>query len=239
MKIISVNIEVNKHYDTILNLIEREKPDVICMQELLEKDVELFKQKLGMDAVFRKSKDIEPHHTYRTELIGATEGVAIFSKKILKSETFLYVQGSKKVLEQFEEYSIHVDRGLLWAEIEHERSVYKIATIHLPVTYLGDATPFQLVCIDIILRKLESLGEFALLGDTNAPRGKEAFARLARSYKDNIPPKYTTSLDQELHRVKGLQHMVDGFFTTPGYRVENVKLVSGVSDHMAVVGDIN
>ena len=66
----------------------------------------------------------------------------------------------------------------------------------------------------------------------------EAFDRIARKYKDNIPKKYKTSLDQNLHRVKGLQYMVDGLFTTPGYKASNVKLVDGVSDHVAIVADI-
>jgi hypothetical protein len=72
----------------------------------------------------------------------------------------------------------------------------------------------------------------------NAPRGKESFSRLAKKYKDNIPPEYKTSIDQNLHKVKGIQFMVDGLFTTPSYKASDVKLVDGVSDHMAVVAEI-
>jgi hypothetical protein len=32
--------------------------------------------------------------------------------------------------------------------------------------------------------------------------------------------------------------MVDGLFTTPAYEAQDVKLVDGVSDHMAVVAPI-
>jgi hypothetical protein len=33
--------------------------------------------------------------------------------------------------------------------------------------------------------------------------------------------------------------MVDGLFTTPVYQTSNVKLVDGVSDHMAIVAEIH
>ena len=73
----------------------------------------------------------------------------------------------------------------------------------------------------------------------NAPRGNETFSRLEEKYKDNIPREYKTSIDQNLHKVKGIQFMVDGLFTTPVYKASNVKLVDGISDHMAVVAEIN
>jgi hypothetical protein len=41
-----------------------------------------------------------------------------------------------------------------------------------------------------------------------------------------------------LHRVKGIMFMVDGLFTTSKYNATNVKLVDGVSDHMAIVANI-
>ena len=33
--------------------------------------------------------------------------------------------------------------------------------------------------------------------------------------------------------------MVDGLFTTPAYKASDVKLVDGISDHMAIVAKIN
>jgi hypothetical protein len=47
-----------------------------------------------------------------------------------------------------------------------------------------------------------------------------------------------TSLDQNLHRIPGLQFMVDGLFTTEKVRAENVALCDGVSDHMAIVATL-
>lgn len=78
-----------------------------------------------------------------------------------------------------------------------------------------------------------------LAGDFNAPRGGESFSAIAARYRDNIPPNYQTSIYAPLHRSgQDLELMVDGLFTTPGYRAENVELTSGMSDHYAIVADI-
>ncbi len=140
-------------------------------------------------------------------------------------------------------FSRHVespDHGLilLFAEISDGKETYKVATTHLPVTHHGEVTPFQLQIVDSLLATLAGLGDFIFCGDTNAPRGKEAFDRVARKYKDNIPVECETSLDQNLHRVKGLQYMVDALFTTHAYKASQVKLADGVSDHMAILANI-
>jgi hypothetical protein len=92
---------------------------------------------------------------------------------------------------------------------------------------------------------LGTMGEFVLGGDFNAPRGGEMFSVLSSAYTDNIPLQYKTSLDLTLHRAareRGPQlgdKMVDGLFSTPAYSVSDVRLVDGVSDHMAVVATIS
>ena len=128
----------------------------------------------------------------------------------------------------------------MWVNVkDKDDNHYKFVTTHFTITKNGESTPYQLEVLDLLLAQLEKLGEFVFCGDMNAPRGNETFNRLAEKYKDNIPLEYKTSIDQNLHRVKGLQVMVDGLFTTPTYRTSNVKLVDGISDHMAVVAEIN
>jgi len=80
---------------------------------------------------------------------------------------------------------------------------------------------------------LETLGDFVLAGDFNAPRGKEIFSLLAERYTDNIPQKYTSSIDGTLHKAGPLPYMIDGIFSTPLYEVVDVEMVCGVSDHCA------
>lgn len=60
----------------------------------------------------------------------------------------------------------------------------------------------------------------------------------AQNLKDNVPETYRTSIDGNIHRAGPLPLMVDCLFTTPGYTAADVVLKDGVSDHMAVAGEI-
>jgi len=244
MKLVSINIELNKHYSTVLDFIKKEKPDVICLQELLEDDFIRFKKELGIEGVFKAFSYFKKHPHYDESIWGKKQGVAIFSKNIVDSCSIFYVGREENLLKSRDEYFSNEEntknRVLLWTDIEDEKGeIYKFANTHLPVTKEGESSPSQLEAVDSLLSKLNTLGEFVLCGDTNAPRGNKTFSRLAKKYKDNIPLEYKTSIDQNLHRVKGIQFMVDCLFTTPMYKASKVKLVDGISDHMAVVSEIS
>ena len=91
-----------------------------------------------------------------------------------------------------------------------------------------------------MLNKLNSfLGNILLIGDFNSPRGKEVFTRLSCRYIDNMPKSLTTTLDKKYHRSKeNIKFVVDGIFSSPSLKVEHIKVVDGVSDHMAIVTSI-
>lgn len=242
MKLISINIECNKHTDTVLGLIKKEKAEVVCFQELLAEEFEFYKKELALPGVF------QPWGYFNSptcqELIGRKQGVAIFAKDILESGSIFYAGKEENIFKSFAEYAgneeLQKNKALIWANTKNDKGeIFKFITTQLPVTKEGEVTPYQLEVIDSMLSKLNNLGEFVLCGDMNAPRGHESFRRIAEKYKDNIPEGYKTSIDQNLHRVKGIQFMVDGLFTTPAYKALEVKLVDGISDHMAVVALIN
>jgi endonuclease/exonuclease/phosphatase family metal-dependent hydrolase len=115
---------------------------------------------------------------------------------------------------------------------------YKIATMHFTWTPDGQPSDLQRVHIEELFTLLDPMGELVLTGDFNAPRGGEIWSRLAARYVDNVPLQYTTSLDAGLHRVKNLERMVDGVFSTQEYRVSAVSMKDGVSDHMALIATI-
>jgi exonuclease III len=241
MKLISVNIENNKHTETVLDLLAKEHPDVVCMQELLEEQFDFYKEYLGFEGVFQAVNYIKS--PINTHVLGKKYGVAIFAKRILDSGSVFYEGSQDNIAKPFDEYlldeSFQNNSALVWVDIEgDDHQIFKCITTHLPVTKEGKVTPYQLQVIDALIKNLDYIGQFVLCGDMNAPRGTESFGRLARKYQDNIPQEYQTSIDQNLHRVKGIQLMVDGLFTTPDYRALQVKLVDGVSDHMAIVAQI-
>ena len=239
MKLVSVNIELNKHDDLVLKFLKKENPDVICIQELLEEKFVFYKKELNREGIFQSCR-FERDFSVNPTIAGKKLGVAIFAKDILKSGSMFYLGKEEEISKPFNSENFEKTEALVWANIKNDDGeTYKFVTAHLPVTKHGESTPFQLETLDLLLNKLDTLGEFIFCGDMNAPRGNETFNRLAKKYKDNIPLEYKTSIDQNLHRVKGIQFMVDGLFTTPAYNASNVKLVDGVSDHMAIIAEIN
>ncbi len=242
MKLISVNIENNLHDELVLSFLKKETPNVICIQELLEEKFDFYQKQLGFPGIYQLlNYEMLGNNA---ELIGKKQGVAIFAKNIINWSSHFFFGKEENLSKPFEEFAADKDlwnnAAVLWADVKDEGgAVYRFITTHLPVTKEGASTPLQLYVVDSLLATLENLGEFVLCGDMNAPRGNESFSRLAKKYKDNIPPEYKTSIDQNLHRAKGIQFMVDGLFTTPAYKAKEVKLADGVSDHMAVVANIS
>ncbi len=241
MKLISINIENNLHNENVIAFIKKETADVVCIQELLEEDFDMYKKELGLDGVYQVWSYLNSKKY--PDLTGKKQGVAIFAKNILESGSIFYTGKGDNILRPFDEYISNEDyqknKALVWATIHNtDGKEYKFVTAQLPVTKEGETTPYQLEVIDLFLEQLNKLGELVMCGDMNAPRGNESFTRLEKQYKDNIPLEYKTSIDQNLHKVKGIQLMVDGLFTTPSYIASNVKLVDGVSDHMAVTANI-
>jgi endonuclease/exonuclease/phosphatase family metal-dependent hydrolase len=252
MKIVSLNIECNKHYERFIPFLSSygtvasplARPDVICLQEVLEEDVSYLKEKLGyVNFIFKPFEYVVSHHPSYKNLYGKKHGIAIFSNNIINSGHSYYWGNENYCHTPFDEYVGKFDQFknyvFVWADVQDESGkTYRCVTTHFPVTKEGESTPHQLEILTPLFAKLDELGDFVLCGDFNAPRGNETFRRIAKKYKDNIPEKYITSLDQNIHRVKGLMFMVDGLFTTNGYIAKDVSLVDGVSDHMAIVGTI-
>ena len=242
MKLISLNIEAGLHNKLVLPFLKKEKPDVICFQEFLEEDFELYKKKLGLEGIYQTWSYWNNKKNY-PQLAGKKQGVAIFAKNIVNSGFIFFAGKEENILKSFKDYSSNEDfqknKALVWADIRGVNGiVYRFISVQLPVTNKGESTPYQLEVIDSLLRKVAPFEEFVLCGDMNAPRGSKSFNRLEKNYKNNIPLKYKTSIDQNLHRVKGIQLVVDHLFTTPLYKASKVRLVDGVSDHMAVIAEI-
>ena len=236
LKVISLNIEINRHLDAVVSFLEKEKPDITCIQELCEPDVERIRAVLGVP--FYKFAPMtrwnDPH-----EIIGS----CIFSKYPLLSQSVNYYRESANVIHDLDFTSVEASNrtknlALISVEIEKEQMRFRFATTHFTWTPDGEADDYQREDIKKLLSILEPLGDMVLAGDFNAPRGGEIFSILAARYKDNIPLEYTTSIDGNLHRRGQLNKMVDGLFTTSAYRASNVRLEFGVSDHAAIIADI-
>lgn len=243
LKLVSINAEWGKHHETIFPFLEKEKPDVLCLQEIFQDELPIYEKLTGMKGFF-KPECLFP-------VSGDNSTKKLFGPAILtKYETqfgFKYIVGDEsnipefsKPEDSFKERNI-TNIVLVWGDIKSpDGLVYKIATTHFTWTPEGETTDYQIEDTVKLVKFLEEdLGSFIFVGDLNAPRGKEAFSMLAEKFKDNIPEEYDSSLDDEIHRLKGSKrYVVDGLFSTKEYLLSNVKLISGISDHRAIVADI-
>src|SRR3989344_4398648 len=244
LKLISLNIEKSKHLDRVIPFISRELPDVFCVQELFERDIPHFSKALGSVAyayvpMTRRINETPPE----------IQGLATFSRfPIVHQEVHYYQGDSEHVPDSDTEDPKTFTRNnytVLICDIEKDGYPFRICTTHFTWTPDGKPDDLQRDHIKKLLKILESVGEFVFPGDFNAPRGGEIFCMLAEKYKDNVPSHYKTSLDILLHwagktRPRELEDkMVDGIFSTPGYRVSNVEMISGVSDHCALIADVS
>ena len=129
-----------------------------------------------------------------------------------------------------------VARGMIVSTIEHEGKKFNIGTTHYAWTPDGQIDDDQRKDFVKLMEVANKYDEFLICGDFNAPRGREMFSMFTDHFKDNLPKDVVSTIDENIHKKKGLSLAVDSIFTTPGYKVSDVKVVDGVSDHKAIVG---
>ena len=233
LSLVLLNVERERHLEEVSAFLKLHKPDVFCAQELREQDVSHLEEILGAESYF------VPMMRRR----GVLEGIGIFSKLPIRTRNALYYVGIADHIPDHDSSSPEAKRNtenfvLALCDIEKNGTVFRISNTHFLWTPDGQPSDDQRTDMKALLAHLKGMGEFVLCGDFNAPRGGEMFAELSSRYSDNVPATYLSSLDPKLHRAGHLERMVDGIFTTPTYRVSNVELHSGISDHCAVTATI-
>ena len=227
---ISLNIETNRHLDEVTDLLRTQASDVVCLQEVLETDLSILKETCGYHAVYAPMS--------HSDLVkGEVMGVAILSREKLYDVRDEYYVGTR---EEIAPENIGYDHNhcFLHGMYVKDGTQFHIGTTHFIKSPAGDPDEKQHTIFKKLLPILEKQNDIVFAGDFNAPRGTEIFDTIARMFTDNIPKEYTTSIDANLHRAGYLPYMVDGLFTTPEYRAHNVRLIDGVSDHMAIVAQV-
>lgn len=235
LKLISLNIEGSKHLDRIIPFLQSEGPDVICLQEVFEKDLVEFSTQLAMECVFAPYGKVTTPNRYNIPNNGPW-GVALLTKKTPDTVETHYYKGAGDMPEFSTPTS--VDRVLLTVQISHQGCAYPIATTHFTWSSGGEPSEEQRQDLDALLSCLEQYPDLVLCGDLNAPRGGEIFDMFLQQFHDYLPSEITTTIDKDLHYAGDLQLVVDALLCKGTYSAQNVRVVGGMSDHMAVVGEI-
>lgn len=250
MKLISLNVEGDKHWSLIHPFLAAEQPDVICLQEVFEGDVKLLADELSMNVAFEPMWQKMP--TTNESKIAEPMGTAILSRTRANKIWSLQYHTPHPEVVPYDNSSLETIRQstrslVLLVELEDQGEKFVFATTHFTWTPDGLSNDYQRVDVKELLKQLESVPEIVLCGDFNMPRGfNDLYELFTERYTDAIPASYVSSLDLVRHRARHDEvaavrvgaYMVDYIFLTKGYEAKDVRLVSGVSDHSAVVAQI-
>ncbi|AEF20255.1 endonuclease/exonuclease/phosphatase family protein [Pseudomonas fulva] len=238
LNIASINIERSRHLARVEAFIDRERPDLLCLQEVCERDIPFLEALMGAPMVFA------PMARYPDEGPANVVGVGMLARgEVLLDVAAEYYSGSPERIQEMTFFTAEGRRvadPLSIAEVLLSATLggFRVATTHLNVTPLGSSTPYQRESagklIALAQGQAQAAGGLLLTGDFNAPRGRPTFDLIAEHFIDGVPAHYTSSIDGSLHRAGEIPFMVDGLFHTPGYRLENARLSTGVSDHCAL-----
>lgn len=235
LKLVCLNIEKNRHLDRIAPFFKEETPDVLLLQEVLKKDVPFLERVLQMKCMFTPIAQFALQGTVH---IG---GQAILTNLPLIENYEEYYRGngdSLPFIELVPGASEAIARALSIVKVVKDGRHYRLANTHFTWTPNGSSSEKQSHDLESLFSLLSLFPDVILCGDFNSPRGTPIFDRIASKFKDNIPSDVTTTLDKNLHKAGDLQLVVDGVFTTPHYQVGSIKLVDGVSDHLAIVAKV-
>lgn len=240
LKLISLNMEGEKHVSLILPFLAEEQADVICLMEAPQL-FQYYLNKLGYETIF------SPNLIRERESVTHTEGIIFASRHPFESEVEYYY-GSPEKVAVYQGEERNVSNLVISGQVTIGNDIFSIATTHMTVTKHGLADEHQIQCIDALLSILEQKEPHVICGDFNMPRGhNDQYEKFTQKYIDEIPAEYTSSLDRDIHRLGSDPNltdpifdsfMVDYIFTQPPFSATAVRLKFGVSDHAAVISTI-
>jgi endonuclease/exonuclease/phosphatase family metal-dependent hydrolase len=233
IKLLTLNIESDRHLDRVEAVIAEHLPDVVCLQEVLEPDCARLASAGGYDVKFTVS-------AHRPDWRGAHRhwGVAVMCRVPVRSRSEHYYSEDLRIPVVREPND--VCRVVVVTELEYQGRPYRIANTHFTWSPDGHIIELQRDDFARLKRALSAYPDYVLCGDFNAPRGREMFGMFVDELglTDHLPASVTSTLDPQFHRVSTLQLVVDTIFSTPQYRVTQTRVLEGISDHKGILARI-
>jgi endonuclease/exonuclease/phosphatase family metal-dependent hydrolase len=236
LKLLTLNIEHDRHLDRVSDAIATHLPDIVCLQEVFEKDcaklaaVGDYQVKYAISALMPEGR--------KGNTSPRSWGVAVLTRVPVHRQTFAYYSDDPRI-RIFKEPN-DPRRLVLMTEIEREGRFYRIGTTHFTWSTNGEAADNQRADFARLKQVLLPYPHYVLCGDFNSPRGREIFARFTDELGllDHLPADVKNTLDPKFHRVPTLELAVDTIFSTPEYQVTEVQVLGGLSDHKGILARI-
>lgn len=231
---LSLNIEADLHLDVITDYLAINQPDVVSLQEVYLIHAQALANQFGYHLEFATNVNFTvTEHIFKP--LGEW-GIATLTKiKPSNSQAIYYSEPPIIIPKEFMKFLKH-PRSLLVTTIISENKEYVIGNTHFTWAMPNDADVAQAADFARFQKILTTIPSIILSGDFNAPRESRVYQELAKRYMSHVPLTVTSTLDPELFRKKELKLklVVDHLFSTPDYHIEDVKVLTGLSDHCGI-----
>jgi endonuclease/exonuclease/phosphatase family metal-dependent hydrolase len=241
IKLISYNIWHGVYLEPMLQFLNEQQPEIVCLQEVGTSGLGQKKHPTNLFKEIQTSLGFEAHyeHMYTADEGDGvyTIGVAIYSKfPILETKSLRYERNTTEVLRISDVDRYHVPRVLLGCLLDIKPKPLWVFTTHFTISPEAKVTQHQLENAQKVAAYLKDFPEYMLCGDLNTPHGSHIFDLLKGEASDVVGPGKPT-LHPKLHRVGHLNLQVDHAFLNSRRITASAAatpLVDG-SDHLPLV----
>lgn len=235
LQFVQLNIESNYHIDKLEEILSK-APDVLCLQEIFLTHLKELSAKYGYHYSFAPCVILNDPSGKFAPL--GEWGVAIMTKLPQTDCTEDYYYQSRALVPSVVNPPQAFPRPLITATIDVAGTPYTFATTHFTWAMPDAADRLQAHDLSMLQAILSKHPSLVLAGDFNAPRGGLVQTELAKKYAYYIPDTIDTTIDNTLHRAAPLYLVIDHLFASSDYRVEDVSVQNGYSDHCAIFASI-
>jgi endonuclease/exonuclease/phosphatase family metal-dependent hydrolase len=236
LKLLTLNVEQDRHRDRVRAALATHLPDIVCLQEVLDPECSVLAEISGYE--FQYAPMTRVRSWRRGRMQDLTWGIAMLTRIPLKNRKIIYYSDEPE-LRDFQQPS-DARQVLIATEFDHEGQPHRLMTTHFTWSPGGQFTEEQHTDFKRLKAELIRYPDYVLCGDFNAPRGGPLFSLFTDELNliDHLPAHITTTLDAQFHRAGALELVVDTIFSTHDYAVKDVHVLEGISDHKGIIGTL-
>lgn len=245
MKLLTLNIEHGRDLPALFGLLTREQPAIACLQEVFAVDVEQILHATGYQGFFAPVVNFQQTLGYPVDARGEWGELLLYHPELIElaggtanAYAEHYYVGARQPIPYWTGPEAH-SRVVQVLKVSHQSNPYVVGNTHFTWSANAASTPLQEANFQSLARFLDKYPDLILCGDFNAPRGGKTFELFTQRFTDNIPAEVSSTIDSARHYSgKSLELVVDNIFTPRHVVLKKVRVLCGVSDHCAVVGEV-
>lgn len=249
LKIIQINIWKASLLDDLVTFLNKERPDVITMQEVASGSESLHSDP-SLDVFLRLKESLGMQGVLAPRLFADAKsywGNAVFTRHSIVSQNIFWLRRSEGFLPKTEEFQtkrVHCC-NVLDATVRIESQDIHVLSVHGAWTKEPIDTPEKIRQAKLLARYIKDLGDapFLLGGDFNMPRDTKVISLIEAQAKNAlVGSTVTRTTHPTIHKTakaipEGL--LIDFIFTSPHFSVLHIDAPEvAISDHLPVRAEL-